>query len=132
MTVRMATCREFATNFDAIDKLQKDYWMLKNSATPTALLLPWFPSIATRNKKIATKNLYKTLHECVEKRTTSTPSSDAIDVLLARGLSTDDTVRVSFFSFFFPSFFSIESIEFLIAVHPKRHFCRGRQHWSQL
>ncbi|KAF8218507.1 cytochrome P450 [Tricholoma matsutake] len=93
MTVRMATCREFATNFDAIDKLQKDYWMLKNSATPTALLLPWFPSIATRNKKIATKNLYKTLHECVEKRTTSTPSSDAIDVLLARGLSTDDTVR---------------------------------------
>jgi hypothetical protein len=94
MTIRMATCRELATDLDAIDKLQKDYWMLKNSATPAALLLPWLPSMGSRNRKQATKNLYKTLYGYVEKRKVSTPSSDAIDTLLARGLSADDTIRV--------------------------------------
>ncbi|RDB26903.1 Sterol 14-demethylase [Hypsizygus marmoreus] len=93
MTVRMATCRELSTDMEVLNKLQHDYWTLEKSATPTALLLPWFPSPAKKNKEIATKNLFTALYGYVEtRRAAEVPSSDAIDVLLAQGLSTEHII----------------------------------------
>jgi sterol 14-demethylase len=66
--------------------LQKCYWDLEKSSTPTALLLPWFPSPAKRKKKAANAGLYNTLKKYVDKRkAVTTPSADAIDVLLGKG-----------------------------------------------
>lgn len=91
----MTACDELAENFDVIRKLQANYWRLERSATPTALLLPWLPSIGKINKQIATISLYLTLRGYVEKRKLSdAPSSDAIDILLARGLDTKETITV--------------------------------------
>jgi len=95
MTVRMASCRELATDTAVVDKLQKDYWLLEKSATPTALLLPWFPSKDKKNKEAATKRLFTTLHDYVELRKKSdVPTLDAIDILLGKGLSSEDTISV--------------------------------------
>ncbi|KAF8816057.1 cytochrome P450 [Phlegmacium glaucopus] len=93
MTVRMATCAELSDNFKAIEEIQALYWTLEKSATPTALLLPWFPGPAKKRKEQATKDLFMKLHEYVDlRRNAAVPSSDAIDVLLAEGLSNVDIV----------------------------------------
>ena len=91
----MATCRELATDMDAMARIQADYWMLEKSATPIALLLPWFPSTARKNNGIATKSLFTTLYGYVEmRRKADTRTSDAIDVLLSSGLTSEETVGV--------------------------------------
>ena len=97
----MASCRELATNIPAVDKLRQDYWMIEKSATPTALLLPWFPSTSRKNKEIATKSLFTTLQNYVELRKKSdVPTLDAIDILLGKGLSSNDIVTVILFIIF--------------------------------
>ncbi|KAF8815722.1 cytochrome P450 [Phlegmacium glaucopus] len=93
MTVRMASCAELSDNFKAIEEIQALYWTLEKSATPTVLLLPWFPGPAKKRKEQATKDLFIKLHDYVElRRNAAVPSSDAIDVLLEEGLSTPDIV----------------------------------------
>lgn len=101
----MATCSELATDMDALSKLKDEYRVLETNATPTALLLSWFPSTAKRNKLIATKNLYQTMRPYVEKRKgATTPSSDAIDFLLSKELTTDEVIEVNAPLFFLIAF----------------------------
>ena len=95
MTVRMATCRELAMDLDTVTRLQKTYWSLEKSATPTSLLFPWFPSPAKRRKEAATKALFTTLSGYVDMRKeAAVPSPDAIDMLLAEGLSDEAIIGV--------------------------------------
>lgn len=78
-----------------VDKVQKEYWMLQKSATVTALLLPWFPSTGKKIKDIATKNLFTILEEYIKlRRQADVPDSDAIDLLLAYGSTTKDTITL--------------------------------------
>lgn len=96
MTVRMASCAELATNLKELDELQKHYWTLEKSATPIALLLPWFPGSAKKARNAATSELFMKLSYYVElRRAAEVPTADAIDVLIAQGLSTSDMVQVS-------------------------------------
>jgi hypothetical protein len=96
MTVRMASCDELATDFKVIDEIQGLYWQLEKSATPTTLLLPWFPGPAKKRKEQVTKDLYVKLHDYVElRKKAAVPSSDTIDVLLGQGLPTSEVVDVS-------------------------------------
>ena len=100
MTVRMATCTELAVDFKALEEIQGLYWQLEKSATPTALLLPWFPGPAKKRKERVTKALFIKLHDYVELRKNSAvPSSDAIDVLLGQGVPTTEIVEVSRFQY---------------------------------
>lgn len=78
-----------------MDRLAKHYWDLEKSATPTALLLPWFPGPAKRQNKRAVTELYTMLSHYVDIRRKATPSSDAIDFLIAEGESNDAIVGVS-------------------------------------
>ncbi|KAF9457598.1 cytochrome P450 [Collybia nuda] len=95
MTVRMATCRELSTDLDAVTRLQGLYWTLEKSATPTSLLLPWFPGPAKRQKEVATKGIYALLDHFVEcRRTADVPTSDAIDVLLSQGNDNQNIIAV--------------------------------------
>jgi sterol 14-demethylase len=94
MTVRMASCHELASDLPALTKLQKNYWDLEKSATPTALLLPWFPSPASRTKKASLTALFQTLWGYIEERKkASAPNSDAIDLLLGQGLSNEEIIQ---------------------------------------
>ncbi|KAF8993227.1 cytochrome P450 [Cyathus striatus] len=94
MTVRVLTCDELATNYEDIRILQKYYWDLEKSATPTALLLPWIPSPAKKKKLAANKALYTILKNYVDKRTAAqTPSAEAIDILLEKGDNEHDIIN---------------------------------------
>ncbi|KDR74057.1 hypothetical protein GALMADRAFT_141795 [Galerina marginata CBS 339.88] len=94
MTVRMASCGELANDLPAMDRIQSQYWTLEKSATPLALLLPWFPSPAKKRKDAATKELFTTLYGYVEKRRAAdVPTSDAIDILITQGLSSENIVQ---------------------------------------
>ncbi|KAG6886675.1 hypothetical protein C0992_002857, partial [Termitomyces sp. T32_za158] len=90
MTVRLATCRELSEDKGAISELAHNYWKLEKSATPFALLFPWFPCPAKRAKKEATQRLYDILLKYVDLRRKATErTTDAIDVLIAAGESDD-------------------------------------------
>ncbi|KAJ3510208.1 hypothetical protein NLJ89_g4815 [Agrocybe chaxingu] len=94
MTVRMASCSELAEDRTTLDELQKLYWQLEKSSTPTALLLPWFPGPAKKRKRTATKELFTKIYDVAEaRRKAAVPSSDAVDVLLGQGQSTTEVVE---------------------------------------
>ena len=96
MTVRMASCAELAADFKTVEEIQELYWQLEKSATPTSLLLPWFPGTARKRKERATKAIFTKLHDYVElRKNAAVPSSDSIDLLLGKGLSSSEIVEVS-------------------------------------
>ena len=100
MTVRMASCSELAADLKAVEEIQGLYWQLEKSATPTALLLPWFPGPAKKRKERVTTALFTKLHDFVElRKNAAVPSSDSIDVLLAEGAPTTEIVEVSQFQY---------------------------------
>lgn len=77
--------------------MSDSYWKLERSATPVALLLPWFPSQARKDKKNATQELYDLIMHYIKlRRNAEVPSSDAFDLLIAGGESDNDIVAVSF------------------------------------
>ncbi|KAF8879392.1 cytochrome P450 [Infundibulicybe gibba] len=95
MTLRMATSREATCDANVVRRLMHMYQVLQESATPTALLLPWLPSRAKRDKAMATQELYVMISGFVQqRRDDKVPSSDAIDVLLEQGL--DDNMIMGF------------------------------------
>ena len=95
MTVRMASCDELAKNVEEIEKIQELYWILEKSATPTALLLPWFPGRAKKAKEVATRELYMKFNHYVDlRREAKVPTTDAIDILIGQGHSNPDIIQV--------------------------------------
>ena len=96
MTVRMASCDELARNTEEIEKIQELYWTLEKSATPIALLLPWFPGRAKKAKEVATRELYMKFNHYVDlRREAKVPTTDAIDILIGQGHSNPDIIQVS-------------------------------------
>ena len=96
MTVRMATCKELAEDWAAIDRLFGLYWKLEKSATMVGLLLPWLPSKARRDKKQATADMYSMLSGYVDsRRSVQETGSDAIDLLIEKGDNNTDIIGVS-------------------------------------
>jgi len=70
------------------------YWQLEKSATPTALLFPWFPGPAKKRKERVAKALFTKLHDYVElRKNAAVPSSDTIDVLLGKSVPTHEIVQ---------------------------------------
>ena len=120
MTVRMATCAELAADLETIGEIQDSYWQLEKSATPTALLLPWFPGPAKKRKERVTKALYTKLYDHVElRKNAAVPSSDAIDVLLGQGVPTPEIIEVSQLQY---TKTNTEGMTRFI-VHSRRYFC---------
>ena len=95
MTARMATCHDLTKNEADLKKINELFMTLQTNATPTSLLLPWFPSPARKTGKEATTELFTMLYTYVENRRHAEPTSDAIDVLIADGETTQNIVGVS-------------------------------------
>ncbi|KJA20468.1 hypothetical protein HYPSUDRAFT_203783 [Hypholoma sublateritium FD-334 SS-4] len=93
MTVRMASCDELANDAQELEKIQELYWILEKSATPTAVLLPWFPGRAKKAKEVATRQLYMKLSHYVDlRREAKVPTNNAIDILIRQGRSNPDII----------------------------------------
>jgi hypothetical protein len=95
MTVWTFTCRDLAKNGFDRKKIQELFLTLQTSATPASLLLPWFPSPARKRVKQATTEFFTMLWTYVETRRHAEPTSDAMDVLIADGETTQNIVKVS-------------------------------------
>ena len=95
MTARMATCHDLTKNEADLKKIGELFLTLQTSATPTSLLLPWFPSPARKTVKEATTELFTMLYTYVETRRSAELTSDAIDVLIAEGETSQNIVGVS-------------------------------------
>ena len=95
MTARMIACHDLAKNEADLKKVGELFMAFQTSTTPASLLLPWFPSPAMAAKKEATTGLFTILYTYVERRRHAEPTSDAIDVLIAEGETTETIVGVS-------------------------------------
>jgi len=95
MTARMATCRDLVKNEAALKKIGELFMTLQNSTTAVSLLFPWFPGPARTTGKQAAVELYTMLYTYVETRRGAEPTSDAIDLLIAEGETTQNIVGVS-------------------------------------
>jgi len=95
MTARVATCHDLTKNEADLWKIKDLFMTLHTSATPTSLLFPWFPSPARKTGKEATTELFMLLYTYVEIRRHAEPTSDAIDILIADGETTQTIVEVS-------------------------------------
>jgi len=95
MTARMIACCDLARNAADLKRMRELITTFQTSATPASLLLPWFPSPAGKVKKEAATELFNTLYTYVETRRHAELTSDAIDVLIADGETTQKIVRAS-------------------------------------
>ena len=95
MTTRMISCRDLTENRADLKKVEELFMTLQTSATPASLILPWHPSSARKAGKQATTELYTMIYTYVETRRRAEPTTDAIDVLIAEGETTQNIVGVS-------------------------------------
>ena len=96
MTARLATCDELTRNEADLKKIGDLLSALSTNATPTALVLPWFPSSAKAKTQSANMTMFLMLRTYVEARRQAVPTSDVIDILIAEGEPTQGIVQVSF------------------------------------
>jgi hypothetical protein len=97
MTVRMASCRELASDQEAVSRLATLYMSLEKSASPTYLMFPWFPGKDKKAKESSTKGMYIMLYNYVDaRRKAPVPTSDAIDVLIGLGFDNLKVIGVRY------------------------------------
>jgi len=90
----MVACHDLTKNETDLKKIGESFMKFQTSVTPTSLLLPWFPSSARKAGKEATTQIFTILYTYVERRRHAEPTSDAIDVLIADGETTQTIVGV--------------------------------------
>ena len=95
MTARMIACHDLTKNEADLKKIGGLLLTFLTSGTPASLLLPWFPSPARKAGKEATTELFTMLYAYVEIRRHAEPASDAVDLLIADGETTQAIVGVS-------------------------------------
>jgi len=128
MTLRLTTCEELCRDKEAAKMIGKLYWDLEKSSTPTALLLPWFPSPSRRMNKKATRDLYGLILKFVQiRRAADTPTKDVFDVLIQRGDKDVDMVTVGEHFTFFK-----KTTQVLVLVRHGYDVRWRHQHWHQL
>ena len=98
MTARFSTCHDLTKNEADLKRIRELFSALHTSATPAALLLPWFPSSGRKSIRKTTTELFTLLHTYVEARRHAEPTKDAIDILIAEGETTQNIIGVSFAS----------------------------------
>jgi hypothetical protein len=94
MTAQILICRDLAKNGTDLKKIEELFLTLQASATPASLLLPWFPSPARKRVKRATIELFTMFYTYVKTGRNAEPTSNAIDVLIADGGTTQDIASV--------------------------------------
>ena len=92
---RMITCHDLIKNEADLKKVGELLVTIQGNISPTSLLLPWFPSPTKRARQRATTELCTILHTYIEARRRAEPTSDAIDLLIAGGETTQDIAGVS-------------------------------------
>jgi hypothetical protein len=129
MTARMTTCHDLTKNEADLKKISELFATLQNNATPVSLLLPWFPSPARKTGRQASTDMYTIIRTYVENRRHVEPISDAIDIFIADGETTQTIIEASPGSEVARDFLNSDST---FEVHNVGAFRRYPQHWYNL
>jgi hypothetical protein len=129
MNARMTTCHDLTKNEADLKKISELFATLQNSATPVSLLLPWFPSSARKTGRQASTDMYTIIRTYVENRRHAEPTSDAIDMLIADGGTTQTIIEASPGSEVARDFLNSDS---KFEVHHVGAFRRCHQYWYHL
>ena len=95
MTAQIIACHDLAKNEADLKRMRELITTFQSSATPTSLLLPWFPSPSRKAKKAATTELFTMLYTYVETRRRTELTKDAIDIMIVDGETTERIVGAS-------------------------------------
>ena len=94
----MATCEDLRKNEAGLKKIAESLWTLRAGPSPTALILPWFPTPAMAKIMMAYYKMTSIIRDHIEARRPAEPTNDAVDVLIAEGETTQEIVQVRFFT----------------------------------
>jgi hypothetical protein len=95
LTMRMVGCEDIADDPELLDKTLRLYETIEKSATPAAIIFPWFPSPAIIKRTIAGGRLFMIIKKIVEKRkTTGKRGNDPLQYLIDQGDSVTRIVEV--------------------------------------
>ena len=94
MIARLTSCHDLTKNEADVKRIGRLLMTHQASFTPTAVLLPWFPSPARKAGKEAATELFTMLYVYVEKRRRAEPTNDAIDIMIVEGEPTKKIVGV--------------------------------------
>ena len=102
LTIRVGGSHPVADDSALVKRFEELYLHLENATTPTAMLLPWFPSPARKRKVQSTTELYMIMKKDVDDRVKDGKRyEDAVQVLLDAGDDINSVVAAS--SAIFPS-----------------------------
>lgn len=86
LTMRTVACDDIADSPELIAQTLKLYETIDRSATPTAIMFPWFPSPAVIKRTIAGGRLYMIINKIVNKRkATGYRGQDPLQFLIDEG-----------------------------------------------
>jgi len=96
LSTRLTTCNEFVDSPEKIKKLRKIFECMEAGSSPSAVILPWFPTPARIGRLLAGKDLYMMIDEVVRARQRENRhEDDPLQVLIDKKFSMATTVRVS-------------------------------------
>ncbi|CZR62535.1 uncharacterized protein PAC_12432 [Phialocephala subalpina] len=86
LTMRMVGCDDIADNQELLMKTLRYYEKIDSSATPIAVMYPWFPSPAVVKRTYAASRLYMIVNKIVEERKkTGVKGDDPLQYLIEQG-----------------------------------------------
>jgi len=93
--MRIVGCDDIAEDPALLQKTLGLYELIENSATPTAIMFPWFPSIAVIKRTIAGGRLYMIFKNIVdERKKTGKRRDDPLQFLIDEGDSMERIIEV--------------------------------------
>lgn len=102
LTMRTVACDDIADSPELLAQTLKLYETIDGSATPTAIMFPWFPSPAVVKRTIAGGRLYMIINNIVkERKSTGIKGEDPLQFLIDEGDSMTRIIEVR------PSFMSV-------------------------
>lgn len=95
LTIRMVGCDDMAEDPELLEKTLGLYETIEKSATPMAIIFPWFPSPAIVKRTMAGGRLYMILKRIVEERKrTGRRRDDPLQYLIDQGDSMTRIIQV--------------------------------------
>jgi hypothetical protein len=95
LTMRTVACDDIADSPELLARTLQLYTTIDGSATPTAIMFPWFPSPAVIKRTIAGGRLYMIINKIVnERKTTGARGEDPLQFLIDEGDSMTEIIEV--------------------------------------
>lgn len=95
MTVRLTSCNDLANDYNSVMELRGYFDDVEKTVDPVGYCFPFLAKNQEKTRNTAIKSIYLFLRRYVQqRRNATTPSSDAIEWLMAQGLEDDKITSI--------------------------------------